>query len=233
MPVQQTRKKVEFNLKDLLDLMKEQTMMDTNAHAIATINSFDPDTQTVSATINYKRTYFRKDSNGSYVPQLVAYPPLIDVPVLIVGGGTGNLTFPIAKGDQCLILFNDRDMSNWFAGSNGGPVASNRLHSMADGIALIGLHSKSNPIEDYDPDRTVLSQATAKVALDDDSLIEISNESTSLGDILTQLISTLETLTTAMSAADPTNVSATVGAPSAVAASQLTSIQTLLEGLLL
>jgi hypothetical protein len=65
-----------------------------NCHAIATIQSFDPTKQTASATVNYKKTYFKPDTAGVYRPVLVDYPQLIDCPVIFLGGGVLSPDLP-------------------------------------------------------------------------------------------------------------------------------------------
>lgn len=138
----------EMSLGDLLDLVKRDIFLSLNCHAIGTIQSFDSDKQTAQATINYKKTYFDSEL-GSYKPVLVDYPQLIDCPVVVLGGGSGALTFPIAEGDECLVLFNDRDLDNWFGGSSGSAVATPRLHSFSDGLILVGVRSLANVIPSY------------------------------------------------------------------------------------
>jgi hypothetical protein len=171
-------------LSDVLDLHKKDVMLSINCHAIATIQSFDPAAGTVTASINYQRTYFYTDPNsGQYVPQLVSYPLLLDVPVLVLGGGNSALTFPIQKGDQALILFNDRAIDNWMAGARSGPVSSSRTHSLADGLALVGL----NAISSYDADNVTLDGGSA--------LIQIKNEMTNLKTVLFDLITAINAMT--------------------------------------
>ncbi len=147
----------DLTLKDLLDLLRRDIMLSLNCHALATVKSFDEDAQTIEAQINYKKSFVQKNQDGTTGTILVDYPILIDVPVISLQGGKGALTFPITKGDSCLIFFNDRDIDNWiFSGQSGQPPATNRLHSFADGIALVGLRDFNNPITNYSADRTEL-----------------------------------------------------------------------------
>src|ERR1043165_6177607 len=95
-------------LKDLLALFRKDLLIGLNCHHVGRIESFDPDTQLAQASIAYKKTRFVEAGEGEYVPILEDYPVLVDCPVVSLGGGDGCLTFPYAKGDECLILFNDR-----------------------------------------------------------------------------------------------------------------------------
>ena len=181
-------------LMDVLNLHKKNILQGLNCHAIATVQSFDSTKQTLTATVNYTKTYFELDTvTKQYVPTQVNYPLLVDCPVVILSGGTCALTFPISQGDECLILFNDRDMDNWFAsGSTTGPVATARLHSFSDAIALVGLNSTPNVIQNYDTTRAVLSNGTTLVGVGE-SLIKIANEMTTLKTVLNGLIDAIDT----------------------------------------
>ncbi|CAK9250669.1 unnamed protein product [Sphagnum jensenii] len=75
---------------------------------------------------------------------------------------------PIAQGDQCLILFNDRSIDNWFTSGQVQPLASSRLHSFSDGIALVGLNYLNNGVTkltNYDSTRAVLRNSTTGVGV--------------------------------------------------------------------
>jgi hypothetical protein len=176
-------------LADLLALVKKDTMMSLNCHAIATVQSVNTADQLLTATINYDKTYFN-DDGSSY---LVKYPILIDCPFIILGGGGATLTFPITKGDECLILFNDRDIDNWFSGATSGPVASARLHSLSDGIALIGLQPT---VANYDSTRAVLQNGTTGVGVSA-TKVKIYNMTTTLNITLQLIMVQLEALATA------------------------------------
>lgn len=195
----------EPSLKDLLDLLKKDILLSLNSHHIGTVQSFDPTTQTATATINYKKTFFEVDeTTGIYTPVLVDYPILIDCPVICLGGGLGSLTFPIAVGDECLILLNDRDIDNWFQGSSGGPVASSRLHSISDALILVGLRSLANVLPAYDAARVVIKNDKAFFGVGP-TLFKMENDTKNLKTILTQLVTDLQNLCTQINAIATTN----------------------------
>lgn len=153
----------EPRLSDALALLRKDVMLSLNCHAIGTIQDFDITDQTATATINYPKTYFEPDEQGIYQPVLVNYPVLLDCPAIVLGGGSGALTFPIQKGDECLVLFNDRDLDNWFQGGTGAAVATPRLHSFSDALILVGLRSLPNVLSKYDPKRAALRGGAAVV----------------------------------------------------------------------
>lgn len=201
----------EPQLADLLATMKKDIFLSLSCHHIGTVQSFNAENQTVKATINYSKTYFQLDiKTGIYNPVQLDYPILIDCPAIVLGGGDTFLSFPIQQGDECLILFNDRDIDNWFSGASSGPVASTRLHSFSDGIALIGLRSLPNKLPDYDTTRAALRDkrgAMVAVGGANGTKVKIANSTTDLNTLLQNLIAQIEALTV---------ICATPGSPSSV-----------------
>ncbi len=156
--MKQQMRKTNYNLRDLCDLVKRELLLEMNCHALAKVTSFDATRQTVTCQILYGQQYYQRDPrSGKYSTVLVQYPLVIDCPVVVLGGGGAALTFPILAGDECLLMFNDRDIENWYAGTAGGAVATDRTHSIADGFALIGVRSKLKSITGYDTRRAALT----------------------------------------------------------------------------
>lgn len=239
-------------LDDLLDYHKRDILLSLNCHALATIDSFDEATQTATVTINYPKTYQQKSSKKAkensafYDPVNVNYPPLVSCPVYVLGGGKANMTFPIKKGDQCSVLFNDRSIDEWYASGAPAPLSSNRLHSFSDGIVLVGLRSMLNPIEDYDTVRAVLRSGKAAIAVrDDTNKVLVTNDypdnSQTLNSVLQELITAINNLVTATAAITVTGISsgggvsgppanaATIAAIASTLSTVATKIGTILE----
>lgn len=215
----------EPELKDLLKLTRKEIFLNLNCHHLAKIQTFNPLTQTATASINYKQTYSLPNPvTGVYVDKLVNYPLLIDCPVMFLGGGPGALTFPVAKGDDCIVMFNDRDMDNWYQGSSTSAPATPRLHSFADAIILVGLRNQTSVLLDFDDSRPALRNGLlARVAVDTNEVAmeydttgskvrvgpKIAIENTiagTLGVLLQQLLTELQSLTTAVAAITVTGV---------------------------
>ncbi len=205
----------EYDLKGLLDLVKTDILLTTNCHGIAVIQSFDETDQTVQATMAYKKTV-----NG----QQADYHLMIDMPVMVLTGGTARLELPIAAGDEALICFNDRDIDNWFSSGQLIAPATSRLHAFTDGIAIVGLHSKRTRITDFDMDHASLVNGAARVAVSETKIL-IENETTDLKTVLNGI---LDLLVTAFGTNTPT-----VGTPiNPTAATALTAYKTTVGGLL-
>lgn len=196
-------------LKDLLDYHGKQLKQEFNCHHIGTIKEFDETTQTAQIDINYTKTFQQLTSNGNVNIITQNYPLIADCPVICLGGGVGSLTFPIENGDECLVFFNDRDLDNWFNGSSSAAPNTPRLHSFADAIALVGVRSLANVLEDYPTDAVSLNYGAnniqifadkAVVTVGTDTTLEIDSTggvklTNSTGEFFSSLYSALTTAT--------------------------------------
>lgn len=191
----------DAKLRDMLDFISREVMLKLNCHALATVQSFNPDNQTIKASINYQATVFVPDANGNPVAQPITYAPIVDCPVYFPQGGGGSLTFPVASGDQCLIAFNDRDMDNFISTGNTGACATLRAHSFTDAIAFVGVNPFTKAISGFDTVRAILQKSGAKVGCSSSGVLIEANSiklSTLLQNIITQLedlCSAIESLT--------------------------------------
>lgn len=212
-------------LKDALNNLKKEINLSLNCHHIAIVQGVNFEEQVLTAQIAYKKTFTQKDADGVYRQVLKDYPIVIDVPFVIVSGGLASLKMPIAVGDECLLLFNDRAIDNWWAsGQNVGP-SSSRLHSFSDAIALVGVRSLKRSLENYDPEAAELMNDAGYVRIKD-NLIGIGNDGTTLLTVLSNLVTVLVGLST-------TNT--VPGAPATLSPATITAlnnITTQLQGLL-
>ncbi len=221
---------VEPRMLTVLDAIVRRVMVNLASHHVATIQSFDKDKQTVTASINYK-----KRVNGEYVD----YPLLVDCPVIILRGGGARLTFPIEKGEECIMLFNDRCIDGWFQTGQAGPLPIQRFHSLADGFALIGVSSLLTKLEDYDDEHAVLSWGTTRIGVSEEKAL-IENNAGTLNDVLQDLVGVVKDLATSLSTMTMTGVTPgpgvsgppTPAADFTAAIASLTTIGTTLGGLL-
>ena len=180
----------EPDLRSLLSAVKGEVLSLLNCHEWGVVRTFDPALQTATVAIAALR---QTVDNSANPPVFIArpYPTLLDVPVCILSGGTGALTFPIAAGDVCLVLFNDRDFDKfWETGSVVLPNSA-RLHDLSDGLAIVGFRTKASPLAAYDSTRVKLFKGTTLLTLGDK--IGLANASTSLKTVLSDLITKLKT----------------------------------------
>ena len=72
----------------------------------------------------------------------ITLPVLPDVPVVFPSGGGCTLTFPIAPGDECLVVFASRAIDAWWQSGGVQPQIEPRMHDLSDGFAIFGPRSK-------------------------------------------------------------------------------------------
>lgn len=68
---------------------------------------------------------------------LVNLPVLVDVPICFPRAGGFALTFPIAVGDEVLVVFASRCIDSWWQSGGIGAQAEVRMHDLSDGFALL------------------------------------------------------------------------------------------------
>jgi len=153
------------NLIQAFGTLKENILNNINCIQIGIIEDFDSSVQTASVSITSKIQI------GVSPITWADYPLLIDVPCLILGGGGANLQFPIQKGDECIILFNDRQLDNWFANGGVQPFTIGRTHDLSDGIAIVGIRSLPNSIQNYIQNGTKLCYNDTSIILNDLGLL--------------------------------------------------------------
>lgn len=111
--------------------------------------------------------------------EFVNLPLLVDVPIVYPQGGFGILTFPIKKGDECLVMFADRCIDAWW--QNGGIQGQIefRNHDLSDGFALVGVRSQPRVLDPPpDPENVQLRSEDGKthVSMKPDSTVVMINE---------------------------------------------------------
>lgn len=101
------------------------------------IQSFNAVQQTVVVQPAVRAVVF--NVNGQ--PTNLALPLLMDCPVQFPGGGGYTLTFPVAAGDECLVVFSSRCIDAWWQSGGVQNQAVLRMHDLSDGFALLGFRS--------------------------------------------------------------------------------------------
>ena len=146
------------DLDDVLAELKNDIFANINCVQIGKIEKVNSN-QTVEIQIQVKRRV-----NGDITKD---YPLLVDCPYIVLSGGNTYLDMPIEKGDKCIILFNDRNIDNWWSTENVKEPADRRKHNLSDGMALIGIGSDVN-FFDLSGDAIGLRAKDKKIRLDND-----------------------------------------------------------------
>ncbi|USS44606.1 hypothetical protein NFI99_23550 [Burkholderia glumae] len=120
------------------------------------IESYDSGAQTVAIQAGLKVPVRAGDGTVT----TVELPQLVDCPAQFPSGGNSTLTFPVARGDECLVVFASRCIDAWWQSGGVQEQAENRMHSLSDGFALLGFRSKPRAL-------TNVSTTSAQLRSDD------------------------------------------------------------------
>lgn len=122
------------------------------------IQSFSASAVTATVQIAIKGVVHTPDGKA----QFVNMPLLVDVPVHFPRGGNCTLTFPVAKGDECLVVFAARCIDSWWQSGGVQVPMEPRIHDLSDGFAFVGFFSQATKISS-------ISTATAQLRSNDGS----------------------------------------------------------------
>jgi len=100
----------------------------------------------------------------------VEFPPLLDVPCFFPRAGGYCLTFPVKKGDECLVIFNDMCIDAWWQSGDVQNQLEARRHDLSDAMALLGITSVPQAVKDYSVNSVRLRNE------DNDSYFEIVDD---------------------------------------------------------
>jgi hypothetical protein len=180
-------KPIPPTLKELLRQYKQDIFSTFNSHQIGIIEEFDPANQTATVRFAIKRV-LKTNKDGSKV--LSERPLVKQAPVVMLYGGSSYLTFPIAPGDECIVLFNDREIDNWFtqgAAQNGLPPQTERMHDVSDALILVGVRSLRKSIANYLENGIRLAfSADVKIEMTEDEIQSYADLFTHNGDFLVE-----------------------------------------------
>lgn len=153
------------DFQNALRIALKTSALDLRCAAPGIVNSFDATRGTAQISLAIQGTV--TDSEGNETQQPIR--PLVDVPVVFLGGGNFVSTFPIQPGDEALVIFADRCIDAWFQSGGVQGEAELRAHDLSDGIAIVGPRSLARLIPN-------LSTATAQLrSLDGSTYFEVAS----------------------------------------------------------
>lgn len=82
----------------------------------------------------------------------VTIPVLGDVPIVWPRAGGFALTFPVAIGDECLVVFGSRCIDSWWQLGGVQNQIDQRMHDLSDGFAILAPTSQPNKISNISTD---------------------------------------------------------------------------------
>lgn len=147
----------------------EAGILDVHTSGPGIVQSFDADKQTAVV-----KPVVEKFFRGQGFKPL---PALMDVPVQFPRGGGFVLTFPVAKGDECLLVFAERAIDHWHAKGGVQPPSDFRTHSLSDAFAIMGVSSIPKAVSNFNASAVELRSlnGAAKVQIDGGGNIAIES----------------------------------------------------------
>lgn len=160
------------NLNEIISSDDEfyRTLIDTVKSQIRVaipgiIENFNAEEQTVTVQPALREEISLSD----YSKQIIQLPLLLDVPICIPRAGGYSITFPIKKGDECLVIFNDMCLDAWWSYGNIQNQLEKRRHDLSDAIAILAPISQPKRLSNY-------SEDSLQIRKDDgSSYIELKN----------------------------------------------------------
>jgi hypothetical protein len=149
------------------------------------------------------------DSTGA--ESFVNLPLLVDVPICFPKGGGFVLTFPLAIGDEVLIVIANRCIDSWWQSGGIGVPLEDRMHDLSDGFAIPGPYSQPEVVpaisatdvqlRNYLGTEFISIGASGQINLvTTTGKIKMANTAQDLLTILNGMITLMNTLTTDLSA---------------------------------
>lgn len=132
----------------ILDAQKKDILQYCYVARPAIITAYDPGeigvrSPTVSARIAQK---FVAGVTSTGADVLLDYPLLEMVPVVFPSGGGFSFTWPIVPGDECLLVFCDREIDGWQVSGDGQPPKTVNMHDISDAIAIVGIRNNKRAV---------------------------------------------------------------------------------------
>lgn len=123
---------------DVIKHVFDSKMLQVHTAIPGKIERYDPTTKKASVKPLIKMRVNNESLN---------YPVIDNVPVIFPGTSNAIIVFPLAKGDNCLIIFSEQSMENYLSsrGTSDVEPGDKRRYSLTDAICIPGLNTFTNP----------------------------------------------------------------------------------------
>lgn len=122
------------NIIQIMEGIVQRTGYELNCMRVGIVQEFYPDDLTVDVLIANKKTLGLNPDGTQNVKDF----PLIRAKIVY---SSPFITFPINTGDECILLFSDREIESWFINGEVNPEGYSRIHAFTDAVAIFGIRS--------------------------------------------------------------------------------------------
>lgn len=193
------------SLYDVMQQLKEDIFSTLRVCVPGQVVSFDGTKGTATIKVLLKRVLDDETQ--------VDYKPLLDCPVLTPQGGGAFIQFPIAAGDQGIVVFADRNIGSWFQNGDNTAMPDLRAHNLSDGIFIPGINSLKASLPTWPTNKVLVKYAGSTIEIDSagikligtggaeldlqTTLTTIKNGTTTLNTLIGAFLTMMEALTIA------------------------------------
>lgn len=124
----------------------QQAKIWTAIPGIVTAVDLDKQTVSVQPAVQGQTTNEAGDVSN------VNLPLLVDVPICWPRAGGFAITFPVAAGDEVLVVFASRCIDSWWQSGGVGAQAEVRMHDLSDGFAVLAPTSQAKKLSNVQSD---------------------------------------------------------------------------------
>jgi phage baseplate assembly protein gpV len=129
------------------------------------LQSFDAaDPGNITATVQPAIQGRLRQTDGSWKDANL--PLLLDCPVIFPAGGGFALTFPLAQGDEGLVVFSSRCIDAWWYSGGVQKQARARMHDLSDGFFLPGCFSRARKLANVSATNVQLRSADGQTLVE-------------------------------------------------------------------
>jgi hypothetical protein len=122
------------------------------------------DAGTMTATVQPSIQGRLRQQDGSFKDANL--PLLLDCPVIFLGGGDFTWTFPLAQGDEGLVVFSSRCIDAWWASGGIQKQARARMHDLSDGFFLPKVFSQARKLSNVNTSFPELRNTDGSIKLE-------------------------------------------------------------------
>lgn len=123
---------------DLVDLINNNIIASLSEIHTVTIGKI---VKVNSKTIDVKPVFKRKIGDRE-----IEYPVFTNIPPIFLYGGVNSISFPLAVGDEVLLIINERCYDNWYEGLDNKAPLEYRMFDYSDSFSLVGIKNKKKAL---------------------------------------------------------------------------------------
>lgn len=143
-------KKVNFNLRCCIP---------------GVIQQYDPKTNTASIQPAIREEIVNEDNTVQYMN----LPILVNVPIIFPSCSVGSIKMLLKQGDECLVLFSDLSIDNFWKYANVQNPIEVRRHDLSDGIAIPCVLSQPNT-KQFNGTGMEITSGNSKISITNDEI---------------------------------------------------------------